>query len=195
MEFEWDPSYKHQYLFSRPTNINPASWSTSQHLHTTSNNNPLQQTTTSIPLPLITIGYLHAPIPPGTFSMYPEGIESFHLGIDKFLSAVQGNVIEDDSESYMKLLSITDPFSAASLSQAVKVNEKKVLFVEKSAAEGLARGRMQLVAITPPHDDTAGSGNFFSLLQKMNPFFWIGRLRRSYQHDACARGIYKHFVL
>jgi len=76
--------------------------------------------------------------------MTPEAVAAArHLGLLPMLAAAIGSV--DDPERFWEVASLTDPITASSIQQGCAVGGRNVLFVEKGAAECLARGKAEVV--------------------------------------------------
>lgn len=105
----------------------------------------------SVPVPLITVGKVFAPITAGSRTVSPEVLEAArHLGLTHMLTAAMGSWLDPDE--YWNIAALTDPLSAANLLQGVTAGQRRVIFTERGAAEKLARQKAKVVPTGRQHD-------------------------------------------
>lgn len=129
----------------------------------------------SVPVPLITIGKVFAPIPQGRQTILPEAMEAArHLGLAPMLAAAMGTAWSSPDE-FWDIASLTDPLTASNLMQVSSSGQKRLLFVERGAAEKLARGKDEIVLVPETRKKQKIKGNkgednpFVGFLKALNP--------------------------
>ncbi|KAH7623492.1 hypothetical protein Ndes2526B_g01931 [Nannochloris sp. 'desiccata'] len=102
----------------------------------------------SVPVPMITVGKVFAPIPQGRQTIHPEAMEAArHLGLAPMLAAAMGTGLWSSPDEFWDIASLTDPLTASNLMQVSSSGQRRLLFVERGAAERLARGNDELIAV------------------------------------------------
>jgi len=114
-------------------------------------------------------------------SLPPEAlIAARELGLASMLAAAMGTT--DDPEAFWSIAGITDPVTASSMLQACTIDGKRALFVERGAAESLARGKIRLVV-----EQKRRVGPLQGVLRALNPFRALRQLSDGLGTDAALR--------
>ena len=127
------------------------------------------------PVPMITVGRVYAPILSGRPSASLEMLEAAEIfGFGPLMAAAIGET-EKDSRKFWKLSSLTDPITATGLLQGAKSPcGKRLLFVERSAAEDVAREKLSVFPIV---DSSRRPPVWRNLLKKFDAFLNIFSLQ------------------
>jgi hypothetical protein len=141
----------------------------------------------SVPVPLITVGKVFAPIPQGRQTIHPEAMEAArHLGLAPMLAAAMGTGMFASPDEFWDIASLTDPLTASNLMQVSSLGQRRLLFVERGAAERLARGKDELVAESQKRHKPRENGGVLGFLKALNPMVALEGVC-----DALQRGISK----
>ena len=154
----------------------------------------------SVPVPLITIGKVFAPIPQGRQTIRPDAMEAArHLGLAPMLAAAIGTGLSSSPDEFWDIASLTDPLTASNLMQVSSSGQRRLLFVERGAAERLARGKDELIAVASGRnkrvkwtrdDRDAEENGVLGFLKALNPLVALEGVC-----DALQRGISKAAAL
>ena len=171
MEFEWSPPNKLQpygrkllSLSTSQAHLSSSSTNTSQNSSSIASPPSLDAATSlalvpSVPVPLITLGKVFAPITAGSRTLPHDALEAArHLGLTHMLTAAMGPWLDPDE--YWTIAALTDPLTAANLLQGVSSGQRRVIFTERGAAERLARQKEKIIPVGRKHD----WGGFFHAL-------------------------------
>jgi len=185
---------------SSPTATNPSALNSSTSSSAADADSFLLPKIPSVPVPLITVGKVFAPIPQGRQTIHPESMAAArHLGLAPMLAAALGTGLQSSPDEFWDIASLTDPLTASNLMQVSSLGQRRLLFVERGAAERLARGKDELIAAAPGKKqrvkgvkdrDGEGKNGVLEFLKALNPLVALEGVC-----DALERGISKTAAL
>ena len=122
------------------------------------------------------VGKVFVPLPPGRSKITPEAIEAArHLGLSSMLWAAMGSW-KDDPQDFWDVATLTDPFLASNMMHAASFEQRRVMFVERGAAQRLARGKDELVAVPFGKNKQMGKNWMGSVFHALNPLAALDRV-------------------